>query len=156
MRDDQEDRVQGLRRRHALLDQGGVSADEVDSDLAPGPVEGLGDPHEVLGASAGRSSDDGDGCDGDPLVDDGHPVFHAEFVADLHEVTGESDDLVVDLPAQGVQVGIDAVEEADPHRDRPDIQVLMGDHLVGLEDLSKLYHDLRSCASSRRCPRGSP
>ena len=85
-----------------------------------------------------------------PLVDHRDSIFAADLISDPDKVLCGFRDLVVDLFTNGIQIRIDTVKETDTHRDRPDIEILLGDHVDGLEGLVQLYHGIRSCASCRK------
>ena len=75
-----------VSRGHALLHQGGEAADEVDAAGLGRPVQGGGEGDVVLGVrSAGHQ---GDGGDGDALVDDGDAELPLDGLAGGHQILG--------------------------------------------------------------------
>ena len=82
---------------HALLHEGGKSADKVDAYSLCRTVQGLCNRHKVLRALAGCSADKGDRCHGDPLVDDRDPEIALDLFSGRDQVLCECRDLVVDL-----------------------------------------------------------
>ena len=123
---------------HALLDQGGETADEVDTGSFGRPVQGGGKGGVVV--CLRRSGHQGDGGDGDALVDDGDAEFLLDGLAGGHQIFGAAGDLVVDgvtgLP--GVAAG--AGQQGDAHGDGAHVQMLLVDHLDGLHDLVLIEH----------------
>ena len=122
-----------VRRRHALLHESGVAADEVDAAGLGGPVQGQGEGDVVLRAAGGGHQ--GHGGHGDPLIDDGDAELPLDGFAGGHQLFRAAGDLLVDLGAGGLGVGVAAGEEGDPHGDGADVQVLLVDHLNGGEDV---------------------
>ena len=123
---------------HALLDQGGETADEVDAGSFGRPVQGGGKGGVVV--CLRRSGHQGDGGDGDALVDDGDAEFLLDGLAGGHQIFGAAGDFVVDgvtgLP--GVAAG--AGQQGDAHGDGAHVQMLLVDHLDGLHDLVLIEH----------------
>ena len=122
----------------ALLHQGGVAADEVDAAGLGGAVQRQGQGDEVL-AFAGRAGD-GDGRDGDALVDDGDAELALDIAAGLDQLFGAGADLVVDLVAAAAHVLVGAVQQGDAHGDGADVQVLLVHHGDGVEDILQTQH----------------
>ena len=67
--------------RAALLHQGRKTADEVDTALFCRFIQGLGDGH--IGVCFASSGHQGNGRDGDPLIDDGNTKFPLNIAAHL-------------------------------------------------------------------------
>ena len=68
---------------HALLDQGGISADEIDTKCLCGLVQC---PCIFNGISAACTLQQGDWCHGDPLVYNRNTVFHGKIFCSLYQV----------------------------------------------------------------------
>ena len=127
-----------VARREALVDEGGVAAHEVDAHLLAGGVEGLGKVHRV-GVRAGAQQH-GDGGDADALVDDGDAVLGADVLHSRNEPGGAGGDLVIDFFAGFPGVRVDAVQQADAHGDGAHVQIVLREHLDGLEDVAGVHH----------------
>ena len=116
-----------VARRKALMYQRTKAADEVDPHSLGCAVQRFGVLHRVgIGRSAQQH---GNGRYADALVDDGDAVLLADTVHNRDEIAREAGDLVVDLLARLVRVRVDAVQQADAHRDGADIEILSGEHL---------------------------
>ena len=132
---------------HRLVDEGGVAAEEVDSDLLCGAVERADDLH----MTAACGGDEADGGDGHALVDDGDADLFGDGVADGDEVACGAHDLVIDLGGGAVGVVCDAVEQRDAERDRPDVEVLVRHHIYGFENFfCRVHITWYRCGASRR------
>lgn len=135
---------------HRLVDEGGVAAEEVDAYLFCRAVERAYDLY--MSAACGR--DEADRGDGHALVDDGDADLFGDGVAHVDETAGGAHDLVVDLGGGAVGVVGDAVEQRDPQRDRPHVEVLSRDHIDRFENFFGRVHITwcRCGASRRKCP----
>ena len=116
-----------VTRAKALVDQGGVAADEVDAHRLGSPVQGLGKVDG--GCRRAGPGDHGNGGDGDALVDDGDAILPGDVLAGLHQVLGIAADLIVDLLSGLVHIGVDAVQQGDAHGDGAHVQVFVVDHM---------------------------
>ena len=74
------------------------------------PVHGLGKDGEVLRFTG--SAHQGDGSDGNTLVDNGNTQFPLDGFAGGHQLFRMAADLVVDLLGAALGVGIGAVQQA--------------------------------------------
>ena len=85
-------------------------------------------------------------------VDDGDAELAADVVAGAHQPARQAHELRLDRRARLRERGAGAVEERDPHRDGPHVEVLLEDHPVGLDDFAEVDHRpaLTRGASSRR------
>ena len=127
-----------VARREALVDEGGVAAHEVDAHLLAGGVEGLGKVHRV-GIRAGTQQH-GDGGDADALVDDGDAVLGADVLHSRNEPGGAGGDLVINFFAGFPGVRVDAVQQTDAHGDGAHVQIVLSEHLDGLENVTGIKH----------------
>ena len=118
-------------RGHSLGDQGGIAAQEVYAYLFGGAVQGLGDRYKIITAAAGAGSGNGYGCDRNTLIYNRNAVLSGDLLTCADQVAGAGRDLIIDFRAQAAQIGVRAVEQADAHRDRADIEVLPVDHCIG-------------------------
>ena len=84
---------------HAFLDQSGETADEVDPGGFGGPVHGLGKGDIAVGFC--RRRDQGDGGDGDALVDNGNAKLFFNGLTGGDQIFGILGDLVIYLGAGG-------------------------------------------------------
>ena len=75
-----------------------------------------------------RGGDQRDGCDGNPLIDDGNAEFPLDLFSRCDQALCIAADLVVDLFTRTLCASVRAGEERDAHRDRADIQMLLVDH----------------------------
>ena len=134
---------------HALLHQSGKAAEEVHADLPRRPVQGVGIGNVALRSAARRHQ--GDGRHGNPLVHDGDAEFRLQLLPGLHQISGQTADLVIDLLAAAVDVGVRAVQQGDAHGDGADVQMLLVNHADGIEyfvSLDQLPHNLVEFASA--------
>ena len=127
-----------VARREALVDEGSVAAHEVDAHLLAGGVQRLGKVHRV-GVRAGTQQH-GDGGDADALVDDGDAVLGADVLHSRNEPGGAGGDLVINFFAGFPGVRVDAVQQADAHGDGAHVQIVLREHLDGLEDVAGVHH----------------
>ena len=127
-----------VRLGHALLHQSGEAADEIHSAFLRRPVQGFGEGDVVLRLRGGGHQ--GNGGDGNALVDDGDAKFLFDLLAGSHQLFRAAGDLVVDPRAGFLRVAVGAGEEGDTHGDGPHVQMLLVDHLDGLHDLVMTEH----------------
>ena len=127
-----------VARRKALVHKGRVAAHKVDAHLLAGGVQCFGKVHRV-GIRAGTQQH-GDGRHADALVDDGNAVFGADVLHGGHQIGRLGHDLVVDLLTGLFRVRVDAVQQADPHGHGPHVQIVLGEHLDGFEDVTGIHH----------------
>ncbi len=127
---------------HPFLHQGAEAADEIDARLVRGTVQGLCHGNQIIGPATLRH--DGDGSDGDPLVDDGNAVEALNVFGGPDQVFGTAHDARIDLLAENPDVGMAAAAQIYAHGDRPDVQVLIGHHLDGFENFFRLYRHVRA------------
>ena len=119
-----------------LLHHGGVAADEVDAGFIGCPVKGSGDGYRIpLGDEADRG-------DGYALVDNGYAQLSFQIAAHLHQMFCGSAYLIVYARGTGFRVPVGAVQEIDAQRDGPDIEILLLDHMHGLQDFTRFDHVL--------------
>ena len=116
--------------RGPLLYQSGKAADKIDAGRLGRIVHGHGKGHIAL--TLGGAGDQRHGCDRNALVDDGDAELPLDGLAGRHQPVRLPGDLLVDLPAGGLGVGIGAVQQGDAHRNGTDIQMLLVDHMDGL------------------------
>ena len=129
-----------VRLCHSLGYKGRVTADKARAHFFRGPVEGLRDRHEILGAFARGGADQGDGRYGYALVHDRNAVIRLDLLRGPDEVPGLRCDPVVDLPVQAVKIRIHAVQKADAQRDRAHVQVRLLDHLICFGNFINIDH----------------
>ena len=122
----------------ALVHQSTVAAHKVDAHLFAGGIQGLCKVHGV-GIRAGTQQH-GDGGDTDALVDDGDAILGADVLHGGHKACGLGGDLVIDVLARLLRVRVDAVQQADAHGDSAHIQIVLSEHLDGLEDITGIKH----------------
>ncbi len=103
------------------------------------PVQGGGKGGVVV--CLRRSGHQGDGGDGDALVDDGDAEFLLDGLAGGHQIFGAAGDLVVDGVAGLPGVAAGAGQQGDAHGDGAHVQMLLVDHLDGLHDLVLIEHE---------------
>ena len=127
-----------VARRKALVHKGRVAAHKVDAHLLAGGVQCFGKVHRV-GIRAGTQQH-GDGRHADALVDDGDAVFGADVLHGRHQIGRLGHDLVVDLLTGLFRVRVDAVQQADAHGHGPHVQIVLGEHLDGFEDVTGIHH----------------
>ena len=81
-----------------------------------------------------------------------------------YQVGSLGGDLVVDILAGLFGVRVDAVQQADAHGHRADVQVVLGEHLDGLKNITGVKHthssvvllcSVRWCAWRQKLPAGS-
>ena len=125
------------------MHQSGITADEIDAHIPRSPIHGAGDGGDILGGEG--VADHGNGGDGNALVDDGNAEFRLNALTDGDEILGAAGDLVINLLAEGIDIRIHAVPQADAHGDGADIQMLLGDHMDGLEYIPSIDH--KPCTS---------
>ena len=141
-----------VSRGAALLHQSGKAADEVDAAGDRRRVQRFRDLH--IGICLAGTGHDGDGRNGNPLVDNGNSEFLLDVLADLHQVFGAAGDLPINLIAAGLQIRVAAVQQTDAHGDGSDVQMPLVDHILGLQDVLLIQHglSLKSGAWLQRCP----
>ena len=135
----------------ALVHKGGVAAHKVHAHLFACGIQCLGKVHGVcIGAGTQQH---GNGGDADPLVDDGNAVLGADMLHGGHQIGCLGGDLVVNLFAGLLRVRINAVQQADAHGDRAHVQIVLREHLDGLEDVAGIHHAHKSILSKplRHC-----
>ncbi len=125
-----------VRLRHGLVHQRRVAADEVHTGSLGGVVQRLRHPHGVLD----RAGDQRRRGHRDALVHDGHADLPLDVPAHFHQMLGLPGDAVVDVVTQLLFVVRHAVKQRYPHGDRAHVQLLVVDHLQGLEDLRGIDH----------------
>ena len=124
--------------REALVHKGGVAAHKVHAHLFACGIQCLGKVHGVcIGAGTQQH---GNGGDADPLVDDGNAVLGADMLHSGHQIGCLGGDLIVDFFAGLLRVRINAVQQADAHGDRAHVQIVLREHLDGLEDVAGVHH----------------
>ena len=112
--------------RHALLHKRRKTANKVNTDIFGRAVKRLGKRDIVFRLR--RGGDQRDGCDGNPLIDDGNAKFPLDLFSRCDQMLCIAADLVVDLFTRTLRAAVRAGEERDAHRDRADIQMLLVDH----------------------------
>ena len=104
------------------------------------PVKGFRQLYKILRRPAGSSAHQCNRSHRDTLIHNGNPVLHGNLFPCLHQVFCHSGNLLIYLPAALLQITVRTVQKADPHRDRPNVQILFLYHLIGLIDLKHIYH----------------
>ena len=118
--------------RHPLLHQRGKAADEVHAAGLGRPIHSQGKGHQILRvAGTGHQRHGGDG---DALIDDGDAELALDVVTRLHQMLGVAGDLVIDFIAAALGILTDAVQQGDAHGDGADVQMLLVDHIDGVEN----------------------
>jgi hypothetical protein len=102
------------------------TANKVNTDIFGRAVKRLGKRDIVFRLR--RGGDQRDGCDGNPLIDDGNAEFPLDLFSRCDQALCIAADLVVDLFTRTLCASVRAGEERDAHRDRADIQMLLVDH----------------------------
>ena len=125
---------------HALVDQGGKTADKIDAADAGRLIHCLGEGHIAVCTAA--LCHQGDGRDGDALVDDGDAQLRLDGAAHGHQALGAAADLVIDLLGAAGGVGIGAVPQRHAHGDGSDIELLMVEHIDRLHDFGIGKHEI--------------
>ena len=74
------------------------------------------------------------GGDGDAFVDDGDAELPLNGLAGGHQVLGPAGDLVIDLLTGGLWIGIGAVQQGDAHGNGTHVQMLLVDHMYGIQN----------------------
>ena len=115
-----------------LLHQGGEAADEVDPGGLGGVVHGHGEGD--VAARLRRPGHKSHGGDGDAFVDDGDAELPLNGLAGGHQVLGPAGDLVIDLLTGGLWIGIGAVQQGDAHGNGTHVQMLLVDHMYGIQN----------------------
>ena len=126
-----------VARSEALLNERGVAADKIDSDLTRSPFKGECIFDRV---SDGGGRQHGDGGDGYTLVDNRHTVLFFYLIADADEVMCLLCDFVIDLGAGTLNILTAAVEQRDAHGYGSYIEILILNHVDGFEDVSGISH----------------
>ena len=91
----------------ALLHQGRKAADEVHAAGLGSGIQRLCNLHIAVGlASAG---DQGNGGDGNPLVDNGNAKLRFNLLTHRHQILGEPGNLIINLLAADLQIRVAAV-----------------------------------------------
>ena len=72
---------------------------------------------------------------GDALVDNRDAVFALELLGGGHEVLCRGSEAVVDALRHDVDVLVHAAAQVQAEGDRADVEMLLGDHLQGLDDM---------------------
>ena len=126
--------------RKTFLHQCRVTPDEVYPAVYCGLFQHMG----VFDGLTRRGADNGDGGDGNPLVDNGNPVFLFNLFPHLHQFAGLLHDFIVNLPAGGIRVRIDAIQQRDAHGNGADVQVFFLDHVDGFHDVLGIEHGSHS------------
>ena len=81
-----------------------------------------------------------DGSYGNSFVYNGDPVFPGNFLSHLHQVFGVGGDFVVHFLTGAVDVRVTAGQKRNPHRNGPDIQMLLFDHLDRFHNILHVNH----------------
>ena len=123
-----------IRRRHALRHDGRVTADEIDAELLCRTIKRLRDLHKVGRFPAAGRADDRRRRNRDALVDDRDAELAADLIPGLHQFLRKAHQLRIDVVTRLLQRRVRAVEERDAHRDGPDIEILLENHLVGFKN----------------------
>ena len=123
---------------HALLHQSREAANEIDSGGLGRFVQGHSEGGVVVGIR--RGSYQGDGSDGDALIDDGDAELLLDGLAGDHQILGITGDLIVDSVAGGLGVAAGAGEQGNSHGDGAHIQMLLIDHLDRLHNFILIEH----------------
>ena len=105
-------------------------ADKVYARLRGCTVKGFCNGRIVLRAAGVRH--DGDGCDGNALIDDGNAEIPLDIFARMDKIFRRAGDLVVNTLAEAVYILRGTVAQGNAHCNGADIQVLLPDHLDGL------------------------
>ena len=129
--------------RKALVHQSTVAAHKVYTHLFTGGIQSFCKLHRV-GIRAGTQQH-GDGCDTDAFVDDGNTVLGTDMLHRGHKVCGLGGDLVIDVLAGLFGVRVDAVQQADAHGHGAHVQIVLREHLDGLQDIPGVKHTHSGC-----------
>ena len=100
---------QSLCLGHALVDQGGISAQKVDAYLLCRPVQSLRYSHKVLGSLAGFTSYQGYRRNRNSLVDYRYAEVLGYVLSCLNQIPAKSRYLAVNVVVQLIEIRIDAV-----------------------------------------------
>ena len=91
------------------MDQGGETADEVDAHRMGCPIHGLGKDGEILRLTGPAYQ--GDGSDGNALIDNGNAQFPLDGFAGGNQFLRMAADFVVDFLGAALGVGVGAVQQ---------------------------------------------
>ncbi|MNN45968.1 hypothetical protein D3C81_1603260 [compost metagenome] len=77
------------------------------------------------------SGRNGDGCDGNPFVNNRYAELPLQIFTGLHQLLGGAGNLIIYILVKHPKIGMGAIHQTDAHRYRADIQIHFGDHLIG-------------------------
>ena len=120
------------------MDQGGKTADKVDSRSLSGPVQSSGEGGVIV--CPGGGSYQGNGSDGDALVDDGDTELLFDGLPCGYQLFGITGDLVINVITGRLHLAVGAGEQGDAHGNGTHIQMLLVDHLDGLHNFMLIEH----------------
>ena len=117
--------------------QSRIAADKVDPYFLCRPVQSQGVFYRI---SPGGRHQHGDRRYRNALVDDRDSVFRLNLLSHLHQVFGVGGDFVVHFLTGAVDVRVTAGQKRNPHRNGPDIQMLLFDHLDRFHNILHVNH----------------
>ncbi len=119
------------------MDQRRKPANEINAQLAGRPVHLQGDRRVVARFACRRHPRNG--RHRHPLIHNGNPIFLRHFHRHRHQPLGHPHDLVINLPRHAPDIPTGTIMQINPHRHRPNVQLLGMDHPQGLENLFRTY-----------------
>ena len=116
----------------AFLHRRGKAADEVHTAGLSRPIHGQGKGHKVLCSTAGGNQSHGG--DGNAFVDNRDAELAFNILAGFYQIFSVTGDLVINLVAAALRILADAVQQGDAHGDGADVQMVLVDHIDGVEN----------------------
>ena len=125
---------------HTLRDNGRVTTEEVHPHLLRCSVECERNLYIVFWRLTAVGTDERDRSNGNTLIDNRYSKLLRNLVSCLYEVFCEGCYLLIDILASFLKRAVCAGEKRDAHGYSSNVEVLLLDHLIGLNDLRNVYH----------------
>ena len=122
----------------ALLHQSREAANEIDAAGFGSGIQSFRNLHIGIGVTG--TGHQGNGGNGNPLVDNGNSKFCLNFTANLHQILGTAGNLSINFITAGLKIRVTAVQQTDAHGDGADVQMLLFNHGLGFQDVFLIQH----------------
>ena len=115
------------------------TADKVDAYFSGRPLQRQRQRRIIIRLAGRRHN--GNGRHRNAFIDDGDTEFALNIAAHLHQVTGAAGDFLINFFSAGMDIRIGTIQQRNAHGNRADIQVLLIQHLDGLQNFIGVQHN---------------
>ena len=118
-----------IAMRKSFFHQCGKTTDKIDTDLFCGPVHRFCYRYVCIRPAGIRSNSNR--RDRYTLMNNRNSVFGFNILTGFYQKFRRFCNLVIHIPAKLFHIGMCAIPQRNPHRDRPHIELVLRDHCIG-------------------------